>query len=293
MTGAKPAPSAAWILVTDLDGCLLDPETYAWDAARPALAALARGATPLVMCSGKTRAEMQALGRELGIDHPFIVENGGAIVFPEGSFEGEVPGTRAVEDVRILALGAPRAALVAGLREVAAEAEASVRGFADLGVAEIQRLTGLSGEAARRALQREYDEPFLVEDQAKVPALSRAAQRRGLVLCHGGRFLHLMGGSDKGLAVRTLLAAYRRTGRNLRSVGLGDAETDLPLLQSVDRPIVIPRRDSSIDPVLEAGLAGAERAVAPGPVGWNAAVITLLEGRPLPRLGGAGSEAPN
>jgi len=159
--------------------------------------------------------------------------------------------------------------------------------FAELGAEEIQRVTGLSGPAALLALPREYDEPFLVEDEAAVPILSRAARRRGLELSHGGRFLHLMGGSDKGLAVRTLLAAYRRAGRELRSAGLGDAETDLPLLRAVERPIVVPRRDGAIDPALEARLRGAEHAEAPGPKGWNAAVLALLEGRSLPRLGPA------
>jgi mannosyl-3-phosphoglycerate phosphatase len=276
-----------WVVITDLDGCLLDPDTYAYDAARPALDELARSHTPLVLCSGKTRAEMDALSRDLGLVHPFIVENGGAIVFPQRSFDAEVPGARAVEGVRILALGAPRATLVAALRELARDTGVRVRGFADLAPEEVQALTGLSGPAALLALQREYDEPFLVEDEHAVATLSRAAESRGLQLSHGGRFHHLMGGSDKGLAVRTLLAAYHRAGRELRSAGLGDAETDLPLLRAVERPIVVPRRDGSIDPALACGLPGAERAESAGPEGWNGAVLALLGGRRLPRVSDA------
>jgi mannosyl-3-phosphoglycerate phosphatase len=274
------------VVITDLDGCLLDADTYAYDAARPALARLADSRTPLVLCSGKTRAEMDALSRELGLVHPFIVENGGAIVFPEGSFDGDVPGAQAVGSLRILALGAPRAMLVQVLREIARDSGVRVRGFADLAPEEVQSLTRLSGPAALLALQREYDEPFLVEDEdeAAVETLSRASEARGLLLSHGGRFHHLMAGSDKGLAVRTLLAAYRRAGRNPCSAGLGDAETDLPLLRAVDRPIVVPRRDGTIDPALGSGLPGAERASAPGPEGWNGAVLALLDGRRLPRL---------
>jgi len=277
--------SAGDLLVfTDLDGCLLDPETYAHDVARPALVELARTRTPLVLCSGKTRAEMSALARELALAHPFIVENGGAIVFPPGSFEGDVPGARAKGELRVLALGAPRTELIAALRELADETGARVRGFADLTPEQLRDLTGLSPDAALLALEREYDEPFVVDSDAAVAALERAAATRGLTLSHGGRFHHLMGGSDKGLAVRTLLSLYQRSGRKPRSAGLGDALTDLPLLRSVDRPIVVPRRDGSIDPRLASGLPGAERAPAPGPAGWSAAVLALLAGRPLPRL---------
>jgi mannosyl-3-phosphoglycerate phosphatase len=275
------------VVVTDLDGCLLDPDTYSYDAARPALTELARTRTPLVLCSGKTRAEIHALARELGLGDPFIVENGGAIVFPPGALEGGVPGAHIVEGLRVLALGAPRERLVAALDELAREAGVRVRGFAHLAAEEVQRLTGLSGDAAARALQREYDEPFLLDDEASAVTLARAAAARGLALSHGGRFHHLMGGSDKGLAVRTLLSLYSRTGRELRSAGLGDALTDLPLLRAVDRPIVVPRRDGTIEPALESQLLEAERAPAPGPAGWNDAVLALLENRRLPPLGRA------
>lgn len=272
------------LVVTDLDGCLLDPETYSYEAARPALAALARAMTPLVLCSGKTRAEMQALAAELGLGHPFIVENGGAIVFPPGSFDRDVPGARADGDTRVLPLGTPRTRLSLQLRELASAVGVRVRGFADMSVEEVQEVTGLSAAAARLALQREYDEPFLLEDESAVPALDRTATARGLQLSHGGRFHHLMGSSDKGHAVRSLLALYRRAGRGLRSAGLGDAETDLPLLRSVERPVVVPRRDGTPDPVLVAHLRDAEMAPAPGPAGWNEAVLALIEERSLPRL---------
>lgn len=288
LPAAASPRSGALVVITDLDGCLLDSETYAYDAARPALAALARAGQQLVLCSGKTRAEMGLLVRLLGLAHPFIVENGGAIVFPPGSFDGDVPGARELEGQRILELGPPRWALIAALREIAAEAGAAVRGFADMSSVELIELTGLSGPAAQLALEREYDEPFLLEGGEEVlAALGQVGARRGLQISHGGRFHHLMGGSDKGLAVRTLLALYTRAGRDLRSAGLGDAETDLPLLRAVERPIVVPRRDGSIDPALASHLPGAEHAPAPGPSGWNAAVLALLEGRRLPHLGDA------
>jgi mannosyl-3-phosphoglycerate phosphatase len=69
-------------------------------------------------------------------------------------------------------------------------------------------------------------------------------------------------------------------------VGLGDALNDLPLLEAVDRPIVVPRRDSTVDPELARALPRAELAPAPGPVGWNAAVMIVLAGGTLPAVSG-------
>jgi phosphoserine phosphatase len=94
-----------------------------------------------------------------------------------------------------------------------------------------------------------------------------------------------MQGSDKGVAVRRLLAIYDAAGDGLRSAGLGDARSDLPLLRAVDRPILVPRPDGRLDPELASSLPDAERAPAPGAVGWNAAVLAVLAGRPLDSVG--------
>jgi hypothetical protein len=56
------------------------------------------------------------------------------------------------------------------------------------------------------------------------------------------------------------------------------------MLLAVDRPIVVPRPDGSLDNELAAALPDAERAPAAGPVGWNAAVLAVLGGRSLPRV---------
>jgi phosphoserine phosphatase len=68
-------------------------------------------------------------------------------------------------------------------------------------------------------------------------------------------------------------------------VGLGDAANDLPMLRAVDRPIVMPRPGGALDPTLAAALPHAERARAAGPGGWAAAVLDVLAGESLPKVG--------
>src|SRR2546423_300740 len=71
-----------WVVFTDLDGTLLDAETYRYDAARQGLDRLREHAIPLIICTSKTRAEVEPLRNELGNTDPFIVENGGALYVP-------------------------------------------------------------------------------------------------------------------------------------------------------------------------------------------------------------------
>jgi mannosyl-3-phosphoglycerate phosphatase len=150
---------------------------------------------------------------------------------------------------------------------------------------EVAALTGLPEDQAERALRREYDEPFLVEDPRGRgadldPRLESAARRRGLQVTRGGRFHHLTGPTDKGTALRAILRAAPADGD---VVGLGDAPNDVPLLLAATRPILRPRSDGTLDRDLVAGLPGAERAPGPGPAGWSAAVLVALSGGSLPR----------
>jgi mannosyl-3-phosphoglycerate phosphatase len=263
------------LVATDLDGCLLEEATYGYDAARPALAALARRRVPLVLCSSKTRAEMQPLARELGAG-PFIVENGGAIVVPPGHLP-RLAGRRDAEGYREVVLGTGRDALVRALAELAEQSGARVRGFSSLDADGVSALTGLAAPAAARALRREYDEPFLI-DSGSEERLARAAACRGLRVTRGGRFHHLLGPVDKGRALQRLIALYAAEGVRFTVVGLGDSPNDLSMLQLADRAILMPRPGGAVDPTLLRALPRAARAPEPGPAGWNAAVLAFLAG---------------
>jgi mannosyl-3-phosphoglycerate phosphatase len=269
------------IVFSSLDGSLLDTETRDWEEARPALEMLRRLEIPLVLASSKTRGEMAVHARAMDLNTPFVAESGGAIVVPEGYFGHKVPGSEERDGYDVLSLGMRRSDLARALGEMAAKMGARVRSLASLGLSEVQRLTGLSGGLARLALEREHDEPFVVEDEASVAALTEAARERKLKVSRGRRFFHLSGGSDKGRAARVLMGLFEAAGRRLSSVALGDAPNDLAMLSAVQQPIVIPRPDGTADPALAESLPGAQMAPGPGPAGWNAAVLAVLRGERL------------
>jgi len=267
VTGSGPG----LVVFTDLDATLLDEATYSFDPAREALAVLSQRRIPLVLCSSKTRAELERLALALGMSWPLVAENGGSILWAQaGGYRAEPRGT-------------PRAHLVAALEDIARETGSVLRGFASLSAGEVEAITGLGPAAAREAMAREHDEPFLV-DAGDIAAVAAAAERRGLRVSRGGRFHHLTGLGDKGQAVGEILATYRADGPPVPSVALGDAVNDLSMLAAVDRPIVVPRPDGAPDAGLARSLPYAELAPAPGPEGWNAAVMAVLRGERLPTV---------
>lgn len=270
---------ARHLIFTDLDGTLLDHHTYSWRAAEDALAEIGRRRVPLVLVTSKTRAEVEVLRRKLGHAHPFITENGGGIFIPHGYFNLHIKGARRMGRYYCLALGRPYAEITTALEEIAAEVGASVASFHQMSAREIAQNTGLALREAELAREREFDEPFFFagSDERTMEKFAQAARRRGMDVVRGGRFWHLAAGSDKGRAVRQLAKLYRDAehGR-LRTVGLGDSGNDLPLLVAVDQAVLLPRPDGSFAPEVLSRLPHVTRGTAPGPAGWNEAVLRIL-----------------
>lgn len=273
------------VAVTDLDGALLDRETYGCEAARETLDLLARTGVPVVLSSSKTQAEIAAVQRELGIRHPSISENGGALFIPDGYFPF-LPGiVRRVRNGVAVEFGSPYRDVVAALQVVATRLHTTVIGFNDMSADEVAHLCNLSLAQARLAKLREYDEPFRI--MHPVPAararLRAALHARGFRYTRGARFDHVTGATDKGLPLAALRTLYQRNvGRRALTIGLGDSLNDFALLANVDIPIVVRSQATVTTGRLLARLPAARLTRTWGPAGWSEAVREVLAAvRPL------------
>ncbi|KIX10919.1 HAD-IIB family hydrolase [Dethiosulfatarculus sandiegensis] len=261
------------VVFTDLDGTLLDHQAYDYTPARPALDALAQRGVPLVLTSSKTRAEMIVLWHELGLDHPFIAENGGGVYAPFGHALAQgSEWSKAGDGWLVRRLGMPIEEV--RRRFLVFKDRFGAKGFGDLTDREVAGFTGLSLEKAALAGKREFNEPLILPEPEKNEAgFVRAAQEQGLSVTRGGRFFHLLGGGDKGRAVSLVSSLYREKDKNLKTMALGDAPNDLAMFKAVDHPVLVARPDLSHAPL---ELPNLKRENLPGPEGFNHAVNTFL-----------------
>ena len=263
------------IIISDLDGTLLDSANYSFAAALPSLGMIRARGVPLVLCSSKTRAEMEVYRRRLDNSHPFIAENGGGIFIPNGYFSVAAHAMEsAMEsgDCRAIMLGTPYAEIRKRFVRLREQLGIKVRGFADMTAEEIAALTGLSRDEAVLAGQRDFDEPFVFEGAPDEHFL-QAIEADGLRWTQG-RIFHIMGRHDKGRAVSLLKSLYKKQFGAVVSIGLGDSLNDLQMLQAVDRPVLVRHEDGSHDTRI--AVAGLLKTRLPGPAGWNEAVLQLL-----------------
>ncbi len=266
------------VIFTDLDGTLLDHETYSFSAAVPALEILNERGIPLVFCSSKTRAEIEYWRDKIGNRHPFISENGGGIFIPlsyfaEDDVRAAVPRPKIVDGYHVLVLGTTYRVLREALRDLQVSGF-DIKGFGDMSAPEVAEITGLSRKEAELAKKREFDEPFVLQgDKVNLKALLASVREKGLRWAQG-RLYHLMGDHNKGGGVDVLKLLYRRQYGTIITIALGDSPADLPMLEKVDYPILVRNYRGEHDPTIT--MPNLIKADGVGPEGWNRAVIELI-----------------
>lgn len=288
------------LIFTDIDGSLLDFDSYQPGPVLQALEACCRAEVPVILSTSKPAAEVIDLRKTLLIDTPFIVENGAAVLFPESSslaqsacdlakLRGWKQSARSMQDgeqFTQLEFGVDRAYIIESLSKIADGLGISVRGLSEMSVEEITRLTGLPFDQAAAANLREFTEPFLVMGEsgdlsgdrrkALLQPIGKAAELHDLTCTLGGRFFHLQGRHSKGSTVSHTVECY--TGektRQFETMALGDAHNDMEMLASVDKAVLIRRPDGSYADQIE--LPGLIRSEEIGPYGWYEAVMDALD----------------
>lgn len=263
---ALPRP----VVLTDLDGTLLDHSSYSYEAARPALHLLGELDIPLILVSSKTQAELAQLQTELALQHPCISENGASLNIPQGYFPS-VSSTA-------INVGKDRSYWCDILHNIDADLKSCFHTFSQLGTAGIVEVTGLSIEKARKANQRSASEPIQwLGNEQQLQALEQTIEKHGGHIVKGGRFYHVLDATvSKGKALKKLLSLYQQNNPDgcFKTIVLGDAPNDLSMLELADYPIII--RSAHHAPPQSTALKKPIISKKIGPEGWNECLSALI-----------------
>ena len=269
-----------YLVYTDLDGTLLDHDTYSFHPASEALKLLRNKKIPLIICTSKTRAEIEFFRKLLGNKEPFISENGGGVFIPDGYFKSEFEYDSVIKGYKVIEFGTPAKLLRQTLQDISIETGIEVRGFSDMSVSELSKLTGLDEHTAGFSKVRDYSEPFLIcgddkdTETQNTETIIEKINLMGYRHTRGGRFHHILGENDKGKAVRRLTEIYLNELGQATTVGLGDSLNDLPMLTEVDIPVLVQKPGGRYEE--EISLTNLVHADGPGPYGWNAEILNII-----------------
>ncbi|AFY36814.1 mannosyl-3-phosphoglycerate phosphatase family [[Leptolyngbya] sp. PCC 7376] len=273
-----------FLCFSDLDGTLLNHDDYRYDAAIPTIKKLQAAGIPVMPTTSKTKAEVIDLRAALGLNDPFIVENGSGIFLEldDKRFDfqslaiAENLSLNPIDGLNTVTLGVTYEQARQGLKHLSEEIDEILKGFGDLTIAELQAVTDLPENALKRACDRQFSEPF-IRPKTSVDTLEAIAKTANFKILVGNRFCHLLGaGAAKGRAVQLMTKAWQlthSTEQKITTIGLGDSPNDLSMLQAVDVPIVVPGvkgAHPNLIPYIEK--YGWQIAPATGCLGWSAAV---------------------
>lgn len=264
--------NAQTLIFTDLDGTLLD-DSYDLKGAARVMDAMSSHDAVVIPVSSKTLPELLELAVLRDLQTPLIFENGAGIAWPLDLAPSDLKQFEAGYAIELRGRGyEPLCQLLSDLRQ---RNGYRFQGFADFTDEQIAAQTGLSLAGAGLARQRLATEPLCWrDDPGALQRFRRDLEAAALTLTRGGRFYHVMPTTDKSVAARAVVAAYRRTLIGpLTTLACGDSPNDLALLECADACALFPRPDGSFLSLPGKPLARAPRA---GSKGWLKTVEALL-----------------
>lgn len=256
------------IFFTDLDGTLLDHDTYSFRGSLEGVELLQKEGIPLVPVTSKTFDEVQELMDLMNLKNPFIFENGAGI-----GIYSEKSGYEYI-------LESPGIEFLLGLIPMISEFfSCDINILNDVSPEELNRLTGLGLKRSNLALQRKGSLLFLTSekreaDMAVLEKLNMSLSSYGVKVARGGRFYHLIPvycGKDYG--VKKIIEFYRKNRKGIGATGAaGDTFNDIPMLKEVDYPYIVKKTDGTW---IDAGFHVIKTTGA-GPFGFTEAVKDFL-----------------
>lgn len=265
------------IFFTDLDGTLIDFETYSPAIATPLAQNLIKQGNPLIFCSSKTLEEQKSLMLEMDIATPCIVENGCGIYVPQGlSLFEDAPGSKLKDGGRLISFGVPSTVIRDAIVEVSNTMRIDFKPYSNLSDKEIANATGLSQGAASRARNRDFSETLTTKLPREIwDKFDSELNKVGLQCVFGGRFYTVTARNcSKGSAICATMKAYRKNfDEPWVSIGIGDSSNDIEMLLNTDLCYLVQRPDGMWN---QMNVPNLRRIPEIGPKGWIQAVEESL-----------------
>lgn len=263
-----------YIIFSDLDGTLLDHHTYQYSEAIPALEFIKKNNIPLILTSSKTKIEMQSYQELMGIvEFPFIVENGSAVYTTNAYFVKD--NVENIENYDCYKLGNTYLEIVKFLETTSKKFNYNIYGFHNTDKEEIIQRTQLSPEAVALAMQREYSVPLFYDEKAR-QILVEEIITFNLQILFGGRFMHVLGNTDKGKALNLVKQGYieKFKSNKFKTIAIGDTLNDEAMLKEADVKILVKRHNDEYDQRVQ--IENLKFSPYIGPKGWNHSLLDIL-----------------
>ena len=228
------------IIFTDLDGSLLNNETFKFDEIKNFIINCLKKGIKLIPNTSKTSFEILEFIKELSFEIPYIAENGSSIhnlnvLNPHISNE--------------IVLARPVYKIYEDFIKNIKKKFLNCNFLSEMNSKKQSSILGLSGRKLELALNRNYT--FLITfngEKNEIKELIKYCDNSGLSFNQGGRVICIGDKVNKLTGMQKILKIIKSYNeyKDIFTIGVGDSPNDLGMLDKVDFPCLIKRKITRI-----------------------------------------------
>ena len=246
------------VIFTDLDGSLLHRDTFKFDSIKDYIKSLVSKGVIIIPNSSKTEKEIEKFNEELGLNLPYISENGSSIHglnLITSNFPDKLVLSREKEEL-----------LKIYENKVPEKLKEKCFQISKMSKKEKENILGQKDEKLKDALNRKYTLPFLFKgDKNEKYRLIKILNSNSLTLQEGGRVYNLCDNINKVKSMNRVIKILKKTEDKIKTIAVGDNFNDLEMLRNCDIPCLVFNDQFKLDQININNLIFSNK---PSPEGW-------------------------
>jgi len=246
------------LIFTDLDGSLLHRDTFKFNEIKEYLKQIISKGIFIIPNTSKTDKEILEFNNELGINIPYISENGASINGLD-LLNKDLP--------QQLILSREKEALLKIFKKiVSSNLQNKCKWLSEMDEKNQTLILGLKYQKLKNALDRKYTIPFIFNgNKNEKKELAKIIKNKGLFLQEGGRVIHLTDRVNKAKALQVFVRFFKKINKNVITIAVGDNYNDLDMLKISDFPCLVFNDKFTLDEIPVNNLITTNK---PSPEGW-------------------------
>ena len=256
------------IIFTDLDGSLLDKETFNFDLIKNYINELISSGIIIIPNSSKTKAELLNFNKENNLNLCFISENG-----------SNIHGLNLLNDKLPINISLSRSKndiYKIFDKSLSHNFKQKITFILDLNIEDQAKILGLPLDKIILAMERKHSIPILFSgNEIEKNKFIKNIEDIGLSVQTGGRIMNICDNVNKSKAMlKTLELISKKIDDDIITIGVGDNHNDIEMLKNTNYPCLV--KNSNFDSSL-INIDNLIRSNEPSPKGWADVIKTALQ----------------
>ena len=256
------------IIFTDLDGSLLNKDTFMFDEIEDYFRELISKGIKIIPNSSKTEAELSDLNKQYNLDLSFIAENGSSIYglnLIHKNLPERISLSRSTDQIyKVYSENIP------------SDLKQKITFILKLKLKEQKEIFGLPLNKMMLAIKRDHSIPIRFNGtEIEKNEFVKIINDSGLTIQTGGRVMNICDNVNKSKAMsKTIELINKEIDNEIITIGVGDNQNDIDMLKQSDYPCLV--KNNSFDSSL-VNIDNLIQSTEPSPRGWADVIKTTIQ----------------